>query len=283
MNNILNDARNIIYNSQISKYCSEEELNKAFSKIYVFEDREDFQKAYGSNISNDDVLEGFNRANGSYLGPKATTHTVIHEVLHALSSKFDDQGHRIQNGIQGEQNYNFANQINEGATDYIASKLSGERPRHYIQGHKLFSRLEAMMIKDTNNPDILIETYLNNDVEYMKSFFDRYGKKGDFENLYENFLYMDDTKMNQMLDNVEKKLNRVKTFSNIINKIKNVFTKNETKFLPEGKNESSKQIKELPNDMDKYVVNPSGLNYQTCINENNSKNIQLDKDRDDGR
>lgn len=282
MNNILNDARNIIYNSQISKYCSEEELNKSFSKIYVFEDRKIFQKAYGSNISNDDVLEGFNRSNGSYLGPKATSHTVIHEVLHALSSKFDDQGHRIKNGIQGDQNYNFANQINEGATDYIASKLSGERPRHYIQGHKLFSRLEPLMIKASNNPNILIETYLNNDVEYMKSFFDRYGKKGDFENLYENFLYMDDTKMNQMLDNVEKNLNRVKTFSNIINKIKNIFTKKETKFLPEGKSNETTNIKELPNNMAQYEVDISKLNLQYQNNEN-SKTIQLDKDRYDGR
>ena len=56
-------------------------------------------------------LEGFNRANGSYIGPDATVHTIIHEVLHALSSEFDKNGHRIKNGIEGNQKENFANQV----------------------------------------------------------------------------------------------------------------------------------------------------------------------------
>lgn len=279
MNDILAQAKKIVYNSPIMKYCTEENLNLAFSKIHVIENREDFQKAYGRIISKDDKIEGFNRADGSYMGPDATVHAVIHEVLHAISSKFDNQGHRIQNGIQGEEPYNFAGQINEGATDYIAAKLSGEEPRHYIRGHKLFSRLEPLMIKDTNNPDILIEVYLNNNVEYIKNFFNRYGKKGEFENLYDNFLFMDDSKMDEMFNRIEKNLNRTKRFENIINKIKNIFTKKDIKYLTEG----TETIKELPNNIEKYRVDPTELNLaNTQQNTENVKNIQLKKE-DEGR
>ena len=165
MNNIIQDAKYKIYNSEIMLYVSPEKIEEAIGKIYVFDNKEEFLKTYGrNNYSESDRLEGFNRNNGSYLGPDATVHTAIHEVLHGISSEFDEQGHRIKNGIMGDGSFQFANQINEGLTDYLASKLSGEAPRHYIQGHKLFAKLGPMIEKYTNNPSSLMQIYLTNDV-----------------------------------------------------------------------------------------------------------------------
>lgn len=143
-------AQNRIYDSEISLYIPKEKIQEAFSNIYVYEKEEDFIKAFGKNsYHNGGILEGFNRNGISHLGPNATSHTIIHEVLHELSSEFDSEGHRTKNGIMGDDNLNFANQVNEGCTDYLATKLSGEEPRHYIQGHKLFEKLESILIKYT--------------------------------------------------------------------------------------------------------------------------------------
>lgn len=247
MSNIIQDAKYKIYNSEIMLYVSPEKIEEAFSKIYVYNSKKEFLQEYGrDDFDINDRLEGFNRNNGSYLGPDATVHTVIHEVLHAISSEFDEQGHRIKNGIMGDGNLRFANQINEGLTDYLASKLSGEAPRHYIQGHKLFSKLEPMIEKYTNNPSSLMQIYLTNDVKFLHNFLNYYGKHNTFENLYENFLFMNDGKLNDMLQKVDKNLNRVlkkrerkERRDNFINKVKSIFTGNkEQKQLTDGKLDS---------------------------------------------
>ena len=119
MVNIIQDAKQIIYNSEIMLYVSPEKIEKAFQQIYVYNDKNSFLKAFGSNDYTDGRLEGFNRNNVSYLGPDATSHTVIHEVLHSLSSEFDNEGHRTVNGISGSGNFRFGGQINEAITDEI--------------------------------------------------------------------------------------------------------------------------------------------------------------------
>lgn len=243
MNNIVQDAKYKIYNSEIMLYVSPERIEEAFSKIYVYDNKEEFLREFGRSGWSGERLEGFNRNNGSYLGPDATVHTVIHEVLHGISSEFDEQGHRTKNGIMGDGSFQFANQINEGLTDYLASKLSGEAPRHYIQGHKLFSKLGPMIEKYTNNPSILMQIYLTNDVKFLHDFLNYYGKDNTFENLYENFLFMNDDKLNDMLQKVNKNLNkdlkkreRKEKRDNFINKVKSIFTgKKKQKLLTDGK------------------------------------------------
>lgn len=248
MSNIVQDAKYRIYNSEIMLYVSPEKIEEAFSKIHVFYNKEEFLKAYGrNNYGENDRLEVFNRNNGSYLGPDATVHTVIHEVLHEISSEFDEKGHRIKNGIMGDGSLQFVNQVNEGLTDYLAAKLSGEAPRHYIQGHKLFSKLEPMIEKYTENPNALLQIYLTNDVKFLHDFLNYYGKGNTFENLYENFLFMNDDKINEMLEKVEKNLNkdlkkraRKEKRRNFFNKVKNVFTRKEKqKLLTDGKLDSN--------------------------------------------
>lgn len=294
MNNIVQDAKYKIYNSEIMLYVSPGKIEEAFSKIYVYDNKEAFLRVYGrNNYDESDRLEGFNRNNGSYLGPDATVHTVIHEVLHGLSSEFDEQGHRIKNGIMGEGNLQFANQINEGLTDYLAAKLSGEAPRHYIQGHKLFSKLGPMIEKYTNNSNILMQIYLTNDVKFLHDFLNYYGKENTFENLYENFLFMNDDKLNNMLQKVEKNLNkdlkkraRKEKRNNFFNKIKNVFTrKQKTKLLTDGKLDS--YYKKVTDAHEQFVNQYDINNFESTMtqediqkyNEYQQQNLQENQQR----
>lgn len=242
-NDIIEKAKNIIYNSNIMTYVPKEKIDRAFFKIHIFNNKEEFIQAYGNNDYEDGRLEGFNRNDGSFIGPDATVHTVIHEILHELSSEFDKKGHRLENGIMGHENYGFANQINEGCTDYIAAKLSGENPRNYIQGHKFFSKIEPMLIKYSEDTDIILEMYLCKDTSTLCGFLDNYVGKGTAENLYENFLFMNDDKINSILDIAEKNLNkdfkkieRKEKINNFINKIKNIFSRKEKtqKLLTDG-------------------------------------------------
>lgn len=175
---LVNEAKCKIYNSELMKYTTTERVEKAFSKIHIYDYITDLLKAYGKSDYDNEKLEGFNRNGESYLGPYATKHTVIHEVLHTLSSKFDSNGHRTVNGIAGDGSLRFSNEINEGITDYIACKISGEKPRNYRQGNRLFSKLEPMMIKYTKDSNILMKIYLNNDVKFMEDFLENFcGKK----------------------------------------------------------------------------------------------------------
>ena len=243
MKNIIQDAKQMIYHSSIVKYVGIEKIEEAFGKITVFNTQEELLMEHGSDEYKDEKLEGFNRSDGSYLGIYATPHTVIHEMLHGISSEFDTNGHRTKNGLMGEDvKFGFANQINEGATDYLACKISGEKPRHFIQGHKLFSKLEPILIKYMNDPDILMQIYLQNDVEFLKDFLNYFGKEKTFENLYLKFLYMKDEQLNEMLEIVDKNLNKFIKRKNrkekrdrLLNKFRNLFKrKKEIKFLPEG-------------------------------------------------
>ena len=254
--NLVQDAKNKIYNSELMKYVKPEKIEEAFKNIYVYNDREEFLKVYGKDDYNDGMLEGFNRKNGSYLGPDATAHTAIHEVMHSISSKFDDKGHRIVNGIMGDGKLRFADQVNEGMTDYISSKISGEIPRHYIQGHKIFERLEPTFIKYTKNPNIFMQMHINNDVQFMHDFLNTFGKKDLFENLYNNFLFLSDKDIDDLVKPLEKNVNkymkktaREDKVNNIFNKIKNIFNKNKPKMLTDGKDVYVRKI----NAHDKFV------------------------------
>lgn len=285
MSNIIQEAKEKIYNSEIMLYVTPEQVETAFQKIHLYNSKEEFYRAYGRGDYGNKGLEGFNRSNGSHLNPEeATAHTVIHEVLHALSSEFDKDGHRIKNGIMGDKNQAFANQVNEGITDYLASQISGEAPRHYIQGHKLFKRLEPMIIKYTQKPYSLMEIYLSNDVAFLESFLNYYGKGNVHNELYERFLFMNDEKLNTMMDKVEKNVNkdfvrreRKQKIEDIISKIKSIFSRKNIKMLPEGKNTTSKE------DLHEQFVNKYEIdNFQTemPIKENQNQYYQINKSRE---
>lgn len=237
--NLVDEAKYKIYNSELMKYTTTERVEKAFSKIHIYDYIIDLLKAYGKSDYDNEKLEGFNRNGESYLGPYATKHTVIHEVLYTLSSKFDSDGHRTVNGIAGDGSLRFSNEINEGITDYIACKISGEKPRNYRQGNRLFSKLEPMMIKYTKDSNILMKIYLNNDVKFMKDFLENFCGKKSFDEIYDNFLFRRDDEIDALLKPIDKnldkylkKMERKNKWINFISRFKNTMLKNKAKALP---------------------------------------------------
>lgn len=236
---LVNEAKCKIYNSELMKYTTTERVEKAFSKIHIYDHITDLLKEYGKSDYDNEKLEGFNRNGEIYLGPYATKHTVIHEVLHILSSKFDSNGHRTVNGIAGDGSLRFSNEINEGITDYIACKISGEKPRNYRQGNRLFSKLEPMMIKYTKDSNILIKIYLNNDVKFMEDFLENFCGKKSFDEIYDNFLFRRDDEIDALLKPIDKnldkylkKMERKNKWINLISRFKNTMLKNKAKALP---------------------------------------------------
>lgn len=268
--NLVQDAKNKIYNSELMLYINPEKIEEAFKKIHVYTNKEEFISAYGNNYDDYGILEGFNRNGESYIGPDATAHTVIHEVMHTISSKFDNNGHRTINGISGNREKGFGIQINEGMTDYLASKISGEDPRHYIEGHKLFAKLEPMMIKYTKDSNIFMQIYINNDVKFIQDFLNYFGKENTFEELYDRFLYKDDKEIDKLLKPVEKNVNRYvkkverkEKLTNILDKVKNIFSRNKVKMLTEGKQDNIQQINSHEQFVNDYNIN----NFKTNMTE----------------
>lgn len=244
MSNIVEDvekieyAKKLIVNSKISKFITLEEIEKSFKRIHVYANKDDFMKEYGKKY--DGKLEGFNRANGSHISPESTIHTIIHEVLHELSSKFDENNHRIENGIQGKEEYNFSNQVNEGLTDYLAGKISGEEPRHYIIGNYFFKGLDKSISKYYNE-DKLIEIYLNNDDKKIKQFLNKFGGNRTAEKIYNEFLFLDKEKIDIILKRIERNVNIEMLKQNIKDKFKMSLKVNENK-SPNKNNTGKPQI-----------------------------------------
>ena len=162
-NQIIQRARELIYNSSAIKCIDIKDIEEQFKNIHVYETEEEFMEAYGFDDYKGERLEGFNRSNHNHLNPKyITPHTVIHEILHGLSSKFDKDGHRIVNGIQLDMQNGNENRLNEGITDYLACKISGEAPRHYCWGNRFFEGLDKILHKKYGDNDYLMDIYFNN-------------------------------------------------------------------------------------------------------------------------
>ena len=283
MANIVQEAKQKIYHSEVMLYVTPEQVEAAFQKIYIYNNKEEFYSAYGRSDYGGKGLEGFNRSNGSHINlEEATAHTVIHEVMHALSSEFDKDGHRIKNGIMGDKNQAFANQVNEGITDYLSAKISGEKIRHYRQGNLFFERLEPLIIKYTKSPSALMKIYLSNDVAFLEEFLNYYGKGNLHEEIYENLLFMNDEKIHNKMDQVEKNLNkdlarkeRREKIQNIINKIKNIFSKKDVKMLPEGTEVAEDTINVHEQFVNRYDID----NFKSDMPVNEQQYIQNNKNR----
>lgn len=220
---ILEEAKQKVYQSPIVKYIKPEKIEKAFSKVYVYENEEEFLKVHGKSWTGG-RLEGFNRNGISYIGPQATPHTIIHEVLHTLSSEFDKKGHRIVNGIMGKEGENFANSVNEGLTDYLACKISGEKPRNYRIGHEFFGKMDSSISQYYQDDEILYRIYLNHDDKSFKDFLNSgLGEKNGAHTIYENFLYFSSNEIegltNRISKNVKKEI-RKRPFRKIVQFLK---------------------------------------------------------------
>ena len=270
-------ARELIYNSPIMNYVSIEDVEKQLSEIYIFDTEEKFMQEYGGEYIGGGILKGFNRNNKNYLNPRyVSPHVIIHEVLHGLSSKFDKDGHRIVNGISGLDKTNFGVMVNEGLTDYLSSKISGEQQNHYIEGKWFFEAIEQSLIKEYNNPNILYEIYINNRVDILQDFLNKYGGKNCFEYFYNNYLFLGKEKMDEFTSKINKRFKRRYRLNNIINKFKKFLRLNKQKKLSPGTkvliNNTENSNKKTSNFTEEIVVK----NYQYPDIQNN-RNSNPDK------
>ena len=58
---LVNEAKYKIYNSELMKYTTTERVEKAFSKIHIYDYITDLLKEYGKSDYDNEKLEGFNR------------------------------------------------------------------------------------------------------------------------------------------------------------------------------------------------------------------------------
>lgn len=266
-------AKQKIY-AHLSKFVEIEKLEEACSKIIVYDDDVEFWKEYGEGeySSKVDCLEGFNRNGISYLSTSSTVHTIIHEVLHTLSSEFDKDGHRTANGIIGTQSTQFGNMINEGLTDYLACKMSGEEPRHYMKGHKLFSRIDKMGSELYQDNDFLLKWYLEKDDLSFKKFVDKLSKKGMHKKLYDEFMFMDNEAIDKLLNKMEK-VARKKSKWNAVLRFFKGNTQRDKQLLVVGKEkeEKPKEVNVLRRDI-KYEVKklPEQINPGQGVQKRNT-------------
>lgn len=185
------EAKEKIYQSPIVKYVPKEKIERAFSRIHIYENQEEWEEvsSHASWEGAIENLEGFSQADGIYCRPNITIHTIIHEVLHQLSQEVDEEGHIIINGIQGNTGETFSKQVNEGLTDYLASQISGETPRY--MGAKFFNKIDPVIKQWYQDEEILYNIYLNHDVLKFKSFLDRDLKQyGGAQKIYEELLFL---------------------------------------------------------------------------------------------
>lgn len=289
---IIEEARIKIYNSNVMKYVSKEKIDNALKKIHVYTDYEQFINEYGKNNWNNGKLMAFHRKNETYLGPDATAHSVIHELLHEISSEFDKEGVKTKTGIRiNSTEYFFSNEVNEGCTDYLAMMISGEKESPNPQGTRIFSKLGHIITKYTGDEDSILQMYLSNDTKFLCDFFDYFGKENNTsKNFYDNFLYMDNQKVDILMGtidkNVDKFLNRQhrkQRIDNVINKIKNIFLRKNQKLLTDGKTEHYKNnYYKQKNSHEEFVNQYNFKQFQSMMtqdeiqnyNKNTQQNLQ---------
>lgn len=235
---VIQKAKELLLASPVMRYgVTAERLDAVFSNFHMLSTQEELLQEYNPYRKYDGRLDGFNRNHHCYFGPEATPHFVIHEVLHELSSQFDEQGHRTVNGIAKDNSYSQI-LLNEGMIDYVASKISGEEVLHYAREKTVIARLEPMLLKQSRNPDILFQILLQ-DKNRINEFIADFAKPEIADKIINRFEFMSTDNINMAMSQIEKRFNRHHTFEQIKAKISSIF--HPKKALPPGTVETLQQ------------------------------------------
>jgi len=246
---VIAKAKELLLQSPVMKYgITEERIEEAFSKAHMMPTQEALLKEWSPIIKYDGRLDGFNRNHHCYFGPEATPHIVIHEMIHELFSEFDQDGHRVVNGIAKDNSYSQV-QLNEGITDYIASKISGENVLHYEREKIVFERIEPLLIKQSGNPEVLFEI-LSQDKNRINDFVEEFAKPETANKVVNDFQFMNKEKINLAMDEIEKRFNRHHKFEQFKARISSIFHKR--KALPPGKNNEKQELSSKKNKVKEF-------------------------------
>lgn len=189
-------------------YYDERVIDNQLLNAKIIENQQEFMELYGHN--NDMYLEGFNRKNEIYIGPNATPHTIIHELLHNLSSSFTEN-ERVLNGIRTKK-IGCLNWTNEGLTDFLATKISKEPERHYLHGVRFFRGLDNILNEIYGPNQILFESYICNNTYFLENFINNFctykykDKIVNWEFIVENFVYLDNNVIDAILKDIHKNI-----------------------------------------------------------------------------
>lgn len=288
-NMIIAKAKEIILNSPFAKYKSYEDINNALEKVYVCKSKEELYELFFQKTGKryDAELKGFNNNQISYLEQEASEHEVIHEVLHSLSSTFNNNGNRLTNGVE-LKNSRFGAQLNEGLTEYLAYKLSGKDTRIYKEGKSFFEQIDENFSKYFNNESALVDMYCNNKVEMLKEYMQvcLSKNKNSFEELYENFSFMNQAEINSLVNNINKgaqKILKSREFflkHPMLGKIKSALVRNKNVTLLSGAltegNSNVERVSSEIQDLKSKVYGP-GENYIKSLN--NNPDVVRDEDK----
>lgn len=237
---VVQRAKELLLSSPIMKYgVTEEKIEQLFANVHVFSSQEELLKEYNPFISKGGSLAGFSRNNHCYIGPDATPHIIIHEVLHELSSEFDKQGHRIVNGIARDSSPSQI-LLNEGMIDYLASKISGEELEQYDREKTVISRLEPLLLKQSGNPDILFQILMQ-DKNRINEFIEQFAKQETADKLTNKLQFMNKEKITLSMDQIEKSFNKKHKWEQIKARISSIFHRR--KALPPATQSAAKETK----------------------------------------
>ena len=140
------------------------------------------------------TVRGFVDKNHSvYFPSNASMHEVIHELFHKFS-EFKDLKIKTSKGLEIKASgiiefySDDTNNIlsNECLTDYLASKYYDQKIYYYNYddvGIRLWERIDNALYELYGENDILLDSYLNNDPDTIRSIFDRYVYDGAYTEL----------------------------------------------------------------------------------------------------
>lgn len=167
-------------------YVTKKEARKAFKKLKFFDNYDEFWRRY--ELKNDIIDQSIY---GKVLGvayddeilisPKATVNEVIHELNHLFSNNNNLKG-ITQIYLDENGNSVIYRKLNEGYTEYLANKISGDFGRGFTDIVERVAMLDDIltMVYGENN-GILQYEYFNNNPCYTRDLFEKYLGEGSYD------------------------------------------------------------------------------------------------------
>ena len=299
-NDLIIKAKELMINSSIGQYIGEEKIDEALK--YVCESQDEMYDLYKekTGIEYDGYLAGFNNAGVSYFCNDSEPHAVIHEILHTLSSTFNSNGNRIKNGI-ANKNKGFENQLNEGLTEFLTYKTTGNYTNMYKEGKGLFRGIEKSFNEYFEDENALLKIYFENDSNSLEQFINKTLPKKSiikfiknnsnkdsvkskidevkniesFEYIYNNLLFLKVEQITSLTEIINKETNKIikdrKLEKNhpFIFKIKNKILGNkEDKLMLPEYNEDNKSMKNEVSKLSKTIDESVQERTKNVIEEN---------------
>ena len=176
---------------------------------------EEFVKKRGHSS---DVRGFVDKNHNVYYPSNASMHTVIHELFHKFSElrnltvKTSEGTKRIVSGILEFYPDGINNILsNECLTDYLASKHYDQKIYSYNYddvGIRLWERIDNALYERYGENDILLDSYLNNDPDTIRSIFDRYVYDGAYTELSKRLgHFFGNSKISGLVSQFEKAIN----------------------------------------------------------------------------